>query len=334
MDVRQLETFSAILATGSLTAAARLTGRSQPAVTRLVQDMEAACGFPLFDRNGPRITPTERALLLHDEVERALQALRRLRDCAGHLASEAEAGLHIAAIPALAAGLVPAALGRIGAAALPARLDLATLPAGEVVSALLGGRADLGFLSLPAEHRGLSLHWLGESQAVAVLPEGHPLAAAATLPLARLAGERLVTMSDPHRFGGRIEAALAAAGLQPGGHIVVNTSLNAMLAARAGLGIALVDPVTALGVPVTGLAVRPLDSAIPFLWGVATPVARPPGAAARRLIAAAAEAAAALPGFRQHPPQAMDALLASLPPSAPPPSTPPASQNDPLTEPA
>ncbi|EFH11387.1 LysR family transcriptional regulator, partial [Teichococcus cervicalis] len=92
MDVRQLELFSAILASGSLTGAARLTGRSQPAVTRLVQEMEAACGFPLFDRNGPRITPTERALLLHDEVERSLAALRRLRDCAGRLAAGAGAG--------------------------------------------------------------------------------------------------------------------------------------------------------------------------------------------------------------------------------------------------
>lgn len=317
MDVRQLELFSAILASGSLTGAARLTGRSQPAVTRLVQEMEAACGFPLFDRNGPRITPTERALLLHDEVERSLAALRRLRDCAGRLAAGAGAGLHVVAIPALAAGLVPAALGRLGAATLPARLELTALPAGQAASALLGGRADLGFLSLPVEHRGLTLHWLGEGRCCAALRPDHRLARQDSIALAELKDERLVTMADPHRLGGRIATALAAAGLDPGGSLAVNTSLNAMLAARAGLGIALVDPVTALGVPIEGLVLRPIEPAIPFLWGVASPVARPPGEAARRLIAAAAEQAAALPGFRQHPPHAMEALLAMLHPAPP-----------------
>lgn len=317
MDVRQLELFSAILASGSLTGAARLTGRSQPAVTRLVQEMEAECGFPLFDRNGPRITPTERALLLHDEVERSLAALRRLRDCAGRLAQQAEAGLNIVAIPALAAGLVPAALGRLGAATLPARLELNAMPAGQAASALLAGRADLGFLSLPVEHRGLTLHWLGEGRCCAALRPDHPLASADPIALADLRGERLVTMADPHRFGGRIAAALAAAGLADQGGLAVNTSLNAMLAARAGLGIALIDPVTALGVPIEGLVLRPVEPAIPFLWSVASPVARPPGAAARRLIEAAAAQAALLPGFRQHPPQAMDALLATLHPAPP-----------------
>ncbi|EFH11371.1 LysR substrate-binding domain-containing protein, partial [Teichococcus cervicalis] len=219
--------------------------------------------------------------------------------------------------PALAAGLVPAALGRLGAATLPARLELTALPAGQAASALLGGRADLGFLSLPVEHRGLTLHWLGEGRCCAALRPDHRLARQDSIALAELKDERLVTMADPHRLGGRIATALAAAGLDPGGSLAVNTSLNAMLAARAGLGIALVDPVTALGVPIEGLVLRPIEPAIPFLWGVASPVARPPGEAARRLIAAAAEQAAALPGFRQHPPHSMEALLAMLHPAPP-----------------
>jgi DNA-binding transcriptional LysR family regulator len=310
VDIRQLETFCAVIAAGSLTVAARQTGRSQSAVTRLVQELEAQLGFALFDRNGPRITPTERALLFHDEVERSLAGLRAIEDRAAALAREEGARLDIAAAPALAAGLVPAALGRLGGT-LPALIGLTSMAAGDVVRALLDRRAHLGFASLPLEHRGLDLHWIGEARCVAVLPSGHVLARQERIALRDLAGQRLVTVADPHRQLRRhIDGALAEAGSQPPALMVVNASLNAIMAARAGLGVALVDPVTALGVPVEGIVTRPIDASIPYFWGVATPAASPPSPAARAVIAAAAEAAAALPGFIQHPPQALARLMA------------------------
>ncbi|WP_330873452.1 LysR family transcriptional regulator [Rouxiella chamberiensis] len=59
LDLRQLEAFSAVISSGSVTAAAKVLQRSQPAVSRLIQDLENAIGYPLFVRNGPRIHPTE-----------------------------------------------------------------------------------------------------------------------------------------------------------------------------------------------------------------------------------------------------------------------------------
>ncbi|MDT8264546.1 LysR family transcriptional regulator, partial [Roseomonas sp. DSM 102946] len=100
MELRQLETFCAIIAGGSLTAAARLTGRSQPAISRQLQELEAALGFTLFERNGPRITPTEQGLRFHDEVEPSLAGLRRLEERAEAIARGELATLDIAAIPA------------------------------------------------------------------------------------------------------------------------------------------------------------------------------------------------------------------------------------------
>ena len=47
MELRQLEAFAAVMSTGSVTAAGRVLGRSQPAVTRLVQELEAEIGYPL-----------------------------------------------------------------------------------------------------------------------------------------------------------------------------------------------------------------------------------------------------------------------------------------------
>ncbi|MGO7465133.1 LysR family transcriptional regulator, partial [Rhizobium ruizarguesonis] len=49
-DIRQLEAFAAVMSAGSVTGAARLLGRSQPAVTRLIQDLEADSGYALLQR--------------------------------------------------------------------------------------------------------------------------------------------------------------------------------------------------------------------------------------------------------------------------------------------
>jgi pimeloyl-ACP methyl ester carboxylesterase len=62
IEPRQLEAFAAVLSTGSFTSAARLLARSQPAITRLVQELEACIGYPLFVRKGPRVSPTEALL--------------------------------------------------------------------------------------------------------------------------------------------------------------------------------------------------------------------------------------------------------------------------------
>lgn len=60
LDTRQLEAFVAVVSIGSITGAAKALGKSQPVVTRLIQDLEGEIGFALLHRNGPRITPTEK----------------------------------------------------------------------------------------------------------------------------------------------------------------------------------------------------------------------------------------------------------------------------------
>ena len=56
--------------TGSMTAAARWVHTSQPHVSRLIAQLEAITQFPLFDRNGSRLTPTQDGSRFFQEVEK------------------------------------------------------------------------------------------------------------------------------------------------------------------------------------------------------------------------------------------------------------------------
>lgn len=315
MELRQLEAFAAVMSTGSVTGAARLLARSQPAVSRLVQELEAEIGYALFTRHGPRVTPSEQGFLLYEDVERALGGLQQIHLRAAEIARGNAQPLVLAATSALAVGLLPQALQRLEAQAGAAPIQLRSASPEQVVHAVLSGAVQLGASSLPLEHRGLDVHWIGEMPCVAVLPHDDPLAAHAVVPLAALAQRRLITMSNPFRLRRRLDATLARAGHPPtqqSALIETNSSVNAQALARAGLGVAVLEPLTARGAPMEGLAVRPLDTDIPFIFGVVTPQARPVTPPVRALIDALLEAASALPHFVRHDPSAHAALLQSV----------------------
>ncbi|CAB3636527.1 MAG: LysR family transcriptional regulator [Achromobacter sp.] len=310
MELRQLEAFAAVMSTGSVTAAGRLLGRSQPAISRLLQELEAEIGYALFARSGPRVTPTEQGFLLYDDVERALSSLRQIRDRAEEIARGQTQPLLLAATSALAAGLVPDALKRIEPHAnLAPRIELRSASPERVVHAVLSGAAQLGATSLPLEHRGLTVHWIGQAPCVVALPENDPAARHEVVPVAELAGRRVITMANPYRLRRRLDAALGHAA----GAIETNSSVNALAAVRAGLGVSVLEPITAYGAPMAGVAIRPIDLDIPFFFGVITSQSQPLTPACQAMADALAQAAAQLlPGFVLHDACQHGALLQSI----------------------
>ncbi|CUI39790.1 Morphology and auto-aggregation control protein [Achromobacter ruhlandii] len=298
------------MSTGSVTAAGRLLGRSQPAISRLLQELEAEIGYALFARSGPRVTPTEQGFLLYDDVERALSSLRQIRDRAEEIARGQAQPLLLAATSALAAGLVPDALKRIEPHAnLAPRIELRSASPERVVHAVLSGAAQLGATSLPLEHRGLTVHWIGQAPCVVALPENDPAARHDVVPVAELAGRRVITMANPYRLRRRLDAALGHAA----GAIETNSSVNALAAVRAGLGVSVLEPITAYGAPMAGVAIRPIDLDIPFFFGVITSQSQPLTPACQAMADALAQAAAQLlPGFVLHDACQHGALLQSI----------------------
>ena len=313
MEIRQLEAFAAVMSAGSVTGAGRLLGRSQPAVSRSIQELEAEIGYPLFQRFGPRVAPTREASELYQDVERTLTSLRQVKSRAEQIARQAPPPLTIAATSALAAGLVPRALALLNEDHPLESVHLRSAAPEQVVDAVLNGIVDMGVSSLPLEHRGVFVHWIGEAACVAAVHADDPLARAPRIALSDFANRRLVTMQNPYRLRPRLDSAFVQAGVRTAGVIETNSSLNALGAVRAGLGLAVLEPVTALGLPVDGVVIRPLDIRISFLFGVITPEFRSPSAAtlaaAQALMKAAAEI---LPDLVLHDASQHSAILQAL----------------------
>ncbi|PWC13477.1 LysR family transcriptional regulator [Brenneria corticis] len=283
LDLRQLEAFSAVISCGSITAAAKNLRRSQPAVTRLIQEFENKIGYPLFQRNGPRITPTEQAYQLHESVEHALISLRQVQLRAQEIAEEEEKPLVIAATPAMAAGLLPAALAKVD---ISVPLQILSYSAEQTLHAVIDGRADIAISSLPLDHKNAHRHWIGQTRCVVVLSEDDALARQHEITLQDLAARKIITLYNPYRLRHRFEQVMKKADIQPRYIIETNSSANVLACVRAGLGVAITEPVTAYGLPLAGMVIRELDIDIPYHFGVITPQAKTPRTLVLQLVEA------------------------------------------------
>ncbi|AML51849.1 LysR family transcriptional regulator [Falsihalocynthiibacter arcticus] len=270
-DIRAMEAFVAVVSSGSMTAAAKILGISQPAVTRMVRDLEAYVGFDLFQRNGPVISPTEQGMKFYDESRRVMANLDQLKDRAQAIRDDRIAAVDIVATPTMAAGLVSPILARLSDV-LPDLVHIETTSAERVVHAMRQRTADLGFSAFPVDHERLKCLAQFESSLVAVVQKGSVYDTGEPLPLSAFNDARLATVGNSFRVRNQIDRAFQDHNIRVKAEILTNSSLNAVMAASAGIGIAICDPVTAFGVPVQGISIRPLAIQIKYSWGLFTPL--------------------------------------------------------------
>lgn len=116
-DWNQMRAFLATVETGSLSAAARATGLTQPTLSRQVAALEADLGVVLFERIGKRLVLTPSGSELAGHVRAMGSAADRI-SIAAMARSEAVEGLvRITATDIVAAYLLPPALKRLHQAA-------------------------------------------------------------------------------------------------------------------------------------------------------------------------------------------------------------------------
>jgi DNA-binding transcriptional LysR family regulator len=138
--------------TGRVTAAAEILRIAQPAVTRLIHDMQAATQLRLFERKGSRLLPTSEASSLYIEVERSFVGLDRILQTAQDLQLRRVGALRIACLPALANGYLPRFITGFLAKRPDIQITLLEMPTVNVLDWIASGQSDVGFAELPVDH--------------------------------------------------------------------------------------------------------------------------------------------------------------------------------------
>ena len=274
---RHIEVFRAVMTAGSATGAADLLHSSQPTVSRELARLETLLGYALFERVQGRLRPNARALALWDEVQRSWQGLERVVDRAVALGRPDAVQLSVLCLPALAHALLPGAAARLMEASPHARLSVTPQESPLLEEWMSAQRFDLGLCEQTTAPPGTRAEVLLTLDEVAVLPAGHALAQRQVLDVQDFANQPFVSLSAEDPYRRIIDARFADAGVQRALRVETHSAAAVCAMVQQGLGVAIVNPVTAQAAAAGGAVVlRPLAFSIPFCVTALLPLYRPP----------------------------------------------------------
>ncbi len=272
---RHVEVFRALMTAGGVTAAAQALHTSQPTVSRELARMEQLLRMALFERVRGRLRPTAQAFALFEEVERSYAGLERVIDTATRLRQFTQGSLAIAALPAFAHALLPAVCARFQAAHPGVSVSVAPLESPELEARLAEQAFDLGLAEHDPAPGRLEASTLLERDEVAVLPDGHPLLRHRRLQLKHFDGLPFVSFHPRDRYRQVVDALFAQAGVERRLAVETDSAVAVCAMVRHGLGVAIVNPLTAQEMAGAGVQVRPLAVSIPFRAVLVRPLDRP-----------------------------------------------------------
>jgi len=282
METRQLEYFVAVAEELSFTRAAARMFAVQSTVSAGIRALEADVGAPLFLRSTKSVALTPAGEVLLPEARLALEAVDRVRSAAAASTAGIRGRLRVGIFTNIGFVDLPALFGEFHASHPLVDLQLGASASGSTGLAddVRRGRVDVAFMGLPARDlAGLDVLVLANTRFVAVLPQGHPLAARDGVTMHDLAQERFV--DSPEGFGNRvvIERAFAEAGITRAVSAVVSDLGEIPRFVAADLGVAVV-PELGLAPPAGTVAVPLVDPVVEWSLSVASRANPSPAVAA------------------------------------------------------
>ena len=287
---RQLAMFRAIMRHGNLSRAAEVCASSQPTLSRELARLEQLLGFDLFDRVRGRLRPTVRALALMQEVERSFVGLDQIAARAQELRLLSSGRLRLACLPALAHALVPQALVRFTQVLPQATVSIYPQESPWLEQAMSEQRFDVGLSETSEAPAGVTLQTILQVNEVAVLHRSHALCRKPVLAAQDFEGERFISLAagDPYRLA--IDQMFAQAKVTRNTCLETASAVAICAMVRQRLGLAIVNPLTAMAMAGPELLVRPLAMAIPFRVSLLLPEVAAPHPLRAALVTAVMDA--------------------------------------------
>ncbi|MGO4855182.1 LysR family transcriptional regulator [Phaeovulum sp. W22_SRMD_FR3] len=225
----------AVATHGQLSRAAEVMAITQPAASRMLSEIEALIGAPLFERRSKGMEPTE----LGVAVARRAQALsREMQDIAREV-EELKAGsageVHVGAVTGAAVGFVVGAITKLQNTHPQVQVHAAVAPSRALITRLMAREFDFVLSRIPLEMDATLFHarsaW---PERVAFLAHrSHPLARLRNIGTAQLAAWPWVVQPAGTPIREALTRAFLAEGVTPPTKLVNTTSLM-MVAALLG----------------------------------------------------------------------------------------------------
>ncbi|AEY88326.1 MULTISPECIES: LysR family transcriptional regulator [Streptomyces] len=175
-DLAALELLLAVARLGSLGAAAREVGITQPAASSRIRSMERQLGVALVDRSPRGSRLTDAGALVTDWARRVVEAAAAFDAGARALRDRRDSRLRVAASMTIAEYLLPGWLLALHAERPDTAVSLLAGNSAKVAELLLAGEADLGFVEGLTVPTGLDSTVIARDRLIVVTAPAHPWA--------------------------------------------------------------------------------------------------------------------------------------------------------------
>ncbi len=271
VNLKQLEAFKAIMATGSTIGAATRMGLSQSAVSRLLSQLEDTLGFALFLRKKGRLMATPEAEELLTEVAGLVDGMQRIQ----RLADEMRIGrsrkslLKVGVPTSMTQELLPQIVAEFLKHHEDTVVELLTGSYDMIERAVLDRSADLGFVRLPTEIPDFDIEPVLQTEGVCVMPADHPLTRHACIDVQHLRDVPLVMLGRQRALRAELNQVFRAANLTPQVRVEVHSVGAACSFVAEGLGVSIVNGLLASHFRHLPIVTRPFRPVLPYTFGLA-----------------------------------------------------------------
>ena len=263
INLRQIETFKALMEHGTVSRAAEVVAISQPAASRLVMHLESDTGLKLFDRHKGRLTPTVQGRRLYEEVDRIFAGVRQVETAVATIRREDQGRLVIGVLPALAGVFIQKATMNFLKRNPSVYCSIQSFHSRGIAESVSARKLDIGVLSARTDNPYIVSESLLEHPLLCIMPHSHPLARHNTIRPKHLDGVPFISFNPTSYTAQKI------AGLFDKHDVSANIVLTADVTptvcqfVAAGLGVSLVHPLFVAGME-DRVVVRPFEPATPF----------------------------------------------------------------------
>lgn len=195
MNIQKYEAFLKTVELGSLTKAAQALGYTQSGISHMLNALEKEWSLTLLsrDRSGVRITSD--GLQLLPFVRNICNAHRELINEIGELHGLQSGLIRIGTFTSVAVHRLPDMIKTFQNEYPNIDFELLHGDYTEIENWIVEGRADCGFLRLPAG-AGLESIFLEQDRLMVILPEQHPLADCEYFPINKLSEEPFILLAE------------------------------------------------------------------------------------------------------------------------------------------
>lgn len=239
MNLQRLETFVAVAHAGSFRQAAETLHRSQSAVSKHVQQLEAELGVALFERTTRRVAITAEGRVLLNRFNAVLEELRAIPTELREHSDLRRGRVSIGAVPSISSQRLPATIAAFKRRYPGVTIELHEGFATHIYRDVQERKTDFAVGPLIDGVSDFRCEPVVTDRFVAVVPSGHPLAKAAEVSLADVAAGPQLCTAEGTALRESVEEAFRRARLRFEAAIEVSHHQTLFSLVAAGLGVAL-----------------------------------------------------------------------------------------------